>query len=576
MKKRFLSFLLATVVLSTSLLGACGNDRETFAEYTDSIFLDEISANTLNLHYTIENPKEYGIKRYNISLGSYSTDSQDAYINTLKKMQLELLTYPYSSLSLEEKLTYDIYNDFLETRLRLSGFPLYEEPLTYSNGMQLQLPILLAEYDFNHAQDIMDYLELLALVDDYLADIIEFEKEKSKAGLFMSDELCERVIDSCEAFLENQENHYLLTTFENRLKDFDLSEKMAEKYLNQNESIFREEIVPAYENLIKELTKLLGTGTNTGGICNLPDGKKYYEILVYSETGCEDSVDDIYDRIEYQRMLDLLVCEDLQDTRPSIYEDCAAIPWTMSDPHEMLALLQQKMLVDFPEAPTTDYTISYVDPALEEYLAPAFYIVAPIDDYLENTIYINDANDSNDVYYFTTLAHEGFPGHLYQTVMSYEYDMMDLRHIFNYSGYSEGWATYIEMMSYYYCDLEEDIATMLSRNQSATLSLYASSDIGLHYYGWTEEDMYGFWASYGITDKDVINEITQLILSEPGNYLKYYVGYLEFLELRDHAKEILGSDFSLREFHRAILDIGPAPFPILEEYLERYYRPTPS
>ena len=114
---------------------------------------------------------------------------------------------------------------------------------------------------------------------------------------------------------------------------------------------------------------------------------------------------------------------------------------------------------------------------------------------------------------------------------------------------------------------------MLSHNQSATLSLYATSDIGIHYMNWTEDDMYKFWSSYGITDKNTIHEITQLILSEPGNYLKYYVGYLEFMELKNYAKDLFGEDYSTVEFHRALLDIGPAPFSIVEDYLDDFYSP---
>lgn len=566
---RLCACVLVPVLCAASLSG-CGG-HQSFAEFTDSIFLEEVTANTINLHYTIEDPKAYGINRYDISLGDYSLDSQEDYVNGLKEMKFELLGFPYTSLTLEEKLTYDILEDYLDTRLALSSFALYEEPLSFSNGMQMQLPILLAEYEFNSKQDVLDYLELVALLDEVLEQIIGFEKEKSAQGLFMSDALCNRVIDSCEAFLENLDSHYMLTTFENRLNELDLSEKEKARYIKSNASIFEKQIVPAYQNLIQELTALLGTGKNDGGVCHLPDGQKYYELLLYSETGCDDSIETIYNRIEKQRMSDLLVCADLQEKDPTILKQCSYIEWDMSDEDEMLALLQEQMLAAFPKAPATDCVIEYVDPALQEYLAPAFYIVAPIDNYTENAIYINDADDHSDIYYFTTLAHEGFPGHLYQTVMSYEYEMMPVRNILNYSGYVEGWATYIEMMAYNYCNLDEDIAAMLSHNQSATLSLYATSDIGLHYLGWTPEDMYTFWASYGITDKDTINEIAQLILSEPGNYLKYYVGYLEFLKLRDFARETFGKDYSDVKFHRAVLDIGPAPFAILEKYLAEYY-----
>lgn len=573
MKKRTrLVALLLVFLLSITSLSGCA-EKQSFETFLHNLFISEITGNTLNLHYTLENPSEYGIRSYPISLGGYTPDENDNLERSLKMLQFQLQSFSYDSMSLEEQLTYDLLNDFLDTQIKLSPFSLYEEPLSFSNGMQMQLPILMAEYDFNSERDVRDYLGLLALVDEYLEDMVAFEKDKSAAGLFMSDELCNRVIDSCEAFLENQENHYILVTFENRLKKLELPEETKADYIQQNRKIFEQEIVPAYENLGKELQKLLGTGKNTGGVCNLPDGKRYYELLIYSETGCSDSIDKIFERIETQRFKDLLVCSDLVEKNPDIYEECAGIIWTMTEEMQMLEHLENAMLADFPACPDTNYNIEYVDPALQEYLSPAFYITAPIDNYMENSIYINDADERAGIDYFTTLAHEGFPGHLYQTVMSYEYELHPVRSILNYGGFVEGWATYIEMMSYYYANLDMDIAEMLSHNQSATLSLYATSDIGLHYMNWTAEDMYKFWSSYGITNKNTINEITQLILSEPGNYLKYYVGYLEFLELKDFAKKEFGSDYSSVEFHRALLDIGPAPFSIVEKYLEKFYSP---
>ena len=573
MKKRNkLLALFLVLILSITTLSGCG-EKQSFEKFLHNLFISEVTGNTINLHYTLENPESYGIRYYPITLGSYDPDSSGDFVAGIKKLQFELSSFPYQELTLEEQLTYDILKDFLDTQIKLSDYTLYEEPFSYSNGMQTQLPILFAEYEFNDERDVQDYLQLLKLVDEYMEDMIAFEKDKSAAGLFMSDELCQRVIDSCKAFLENQDKHYMLTTFENRLKTLNLSEEKAAKYIKENATAFEEEIIPTYEMLIKEFTALLGSGKNTGGVCNLPDGKKYYELLVYSETGCDDSIQDIFDRIEDQRYKDLLVCADLAEKNPNIFAECDAIIWTMPEEMEMLEHLETAMLKDFPACPDTNYSISYVDPALEDFLSPAFYITAPIDNYIDNTIYINNANDGSDIYYFTTLAHEGFPGHLYQTVMSYEYELHPIRSILNYAGYSEGWATYIEMMSYYYADLAPDVAEMLSHNQSATISLYASSDIGIHYMGWTSEDMYNLWSSYGITDKNTINEITQLILSEPGNYLKYYVGYLEFLELKNYAKDLFGKDYSTIEFHRALLDIGPAPFSIVEDYLEEFYSP---
>ena len=519
----------------------------------------------------LDDPASFGIKDYNVSLGTYYSKDNSYSKEQLQQMRLNLYSYSPMDLSVEEQLTYDILCDSLDTRLSFCNYELYAEPLSFSGGMQIELPLLLAEYTFDSEKDVNEYLTLLSQMDDYLDSVVLFEEEKSKAGLFMSKELCQLTIDSCEAFLAKKDEHYLLSTFEQRLNTLNLSNRKKDTYIKKNTSIFHKQIVPAYEKMIASLNNLQDTGKNSLGLCHFPNGTDYYKLLVYESTGCDDAIGDIYERIEAQRINDLLVCLDMQEINPTLFEECEALEYRCEDPTSALKTLETRLLADFPQAPSTNYSIKHVDPVLSDYLAPAFYIVAPIDNYMDNAIYINDADNNQDIYYFTTLAHEGFPGHLYQTVMSYEYHLMPIRSILNYSGYVEGWATYIEMLSYDYANINEDVASFLSHNQAATLSLYASADIGLHYYGWDEADMYQFWSSYGICDEAVIKEITQLLLAEPGNYLKYYVGYIEFLDLKNYAKDLLGSDYSTIEFHRAILDIGPAPFEIIKKYFADYY-----
>lgn len=130
----------------------------------------------------------------------------------------------------------------------------------------------------------------------------------------------------------------------------------------------------------------------------------------------------------------------------------------------------------------------------------------------------------------------------------------------------EGWATYAEMCSYYLSPLPKDQAALFQKNGSLTLGLYAATDIGIHYDGWSVPDTVRFFSDYGIKDTDAIQEIYNLILSDPGNYLKYYVGYLEFMELKKKAMKIDGDEFSQKNFHRAVLDVGPAPFDIVSKY----------
>ena len=573
LKKRILPFVLCLSLAASAFTG-CNHAEEgiSFDEFTHELFINEITANTINLHYTIENPKSYGITDYEVSLGDFSKETRASSKSELQELKTQLDTYQTAKLTLEEELTYNLLSDYLDNQIALCDYDLYYEPLAFSGGLQMELPILYAEYEFQNEQDVKDYLELIALTDEYFDQLMDFEKEKSDAGLFMSDALCEKVIDSCEAFLENKENHYLISTFSNRLGKLELSEQKTASYTRQNKEILDKQLYPAYEELISGLKSLLETGTNDGGVCHFENGKDYYELLVYSETGCNDTIDELFERIENQCMKDLVICSNLYQKDNTILEKSTYLEWEFESPDAALLALQKELLEEFPAPPETSYVINYVDPALEEFLAPAFYIVAPIDNYEENVIYINEGYVSSDLYAFTTLAHEGYPGHLYQTVMTYNYEYPDVRSILNYSGYVEGWATYVEMMAYDYADIDDDVASFLSHNQAATLSLYAASDIGLHYYGWTAEDMYNFWAGYGITDKDTITEITQLILSEPGDYLKYYVGYIEFLELKDYAKQQFGDDYSDLKFHQAVLDIGPAPFHIIEAYLKDFYK----
>ena len=284
------------------------------------------------------------------------------------------------------------------------------------------------------------------------------------------------------------------------------------------------------------------------------------------------TIDEIEKQISDTREEDTAVCADLLAKDPKLLAESSDLKWTMTDETEMIEALKKAMLADFPEAPDTTYEVCHVDPALSEYLAPAFYITAPIDDYSYNRIYINDASKYNDVSYFATLAHEGFPGHLYQTISSYASGDPKVQALLNYPAYTEGWATYVEMQSYYYANLPKDVASLLQHNQAATLSLYASSDIGIHYRGWKKPEMVKFWSDYGIDEEETIDAITDLVLEDPGNYLKYYVGYLQFRQLHEKYAQKYGKQFDAVAFHEAILRTGPSPFAILDEQIEKYLK----
>lgn len=419
-------------------IGTGAGDPETteaFDAFLDEIFQSEVASNTINLHYTLSNPKDFGINKYDITLGDLSTDAINENYATVENTLAQLQTYDYDLLSGEQQLTYDILSDYLQKELSVTNLTYYDELLRPSTGTQAQLPILYEEYEFRSISDIEDYLALISETDSYFDQIIDFEQRKADAGLFMSDYACNTIISQCDAFTENVDDNFLIVTFDNKIDAFEgLSETDRDAYKIKNDALVKEHVIPAYENLSAALTELMGSGTNNYGLSYYPDGKAYYEYLVYSATGSSLSVQDMEDAIAKQRSADLTAANTMMGDDPELWEQCNEITLDTTEPAALLNQLQSEMLVDFPAAPSTNFSINYVDECMEDYLAPAFYITSPIDDYTNNSIYINPASGYENMKLFTTLAHEGYPGHLYQTVMTHSSGIEPIRSILNYSG----------------------------------------------------------------------------------------------------------------------------------------------
>lgn len=579
MKKHFVKFLpvFLSIILcfEAGCAGHLGNSQtqQAFTEYTDQVFRSEVSANTLNMHYTLAHPEKYGISQYKVTYGTISQKSEEENAVILENWKKKLKSFKKKELTVSQQMTYDIMIDYIENELESLGTDAYDEILRPSTGFQSQLPVLLAEYTFYDEQDIQDYLKLIACTPDFFCQIIEAEKKKSEKGLFMADFAVDDIVRQCNNFTQDPQNNYLLSTFDSRIDKMqeNLSTEKAEAYKTQNRQLVLGQLIPAYQAMAQEIGALKGNGKNSGGLCGLPGGKEYYQYLVRDVTGSDLTVKEMQKQTRIKRDQDLKDLTKLAAKNSDISEKCSNYQLPTEDPELILEDLQEKMKEDFPKAPDVGYTVKSVHPSLEEYTAPAFYLTPPIDDISQNCIYINQSKGDEKMKLYTTIAHEGFPGHLYQNVMERSNGLSPVRSLFGSSGYSEGWATYVEMQSFYYADVDAKVAAYLQKNQSALLSLYATADMGIHYDGWTLKDAVDFFGGFQITDKQVIKQIYQLIIEEPAHYLKYYIGYLEFLNLKNYAMKKYGDDFSNYKFHGALMKMGPAPFSILKKYLPKYW-----
>ena len=570
-RKRLLGAGAAACLIPALVLGGCGTGRaqgedEHFRQYTREVFCQEISSDLVSLHYTLKEPEKYGISGAPAVFGEFTVDSAQIKA-ACENMETALTAFSYDDLNIQNRITYDILEYYLEAAEESADYILYDEPLGLVSGVQTQLPVILSEYQFYDRGDVEDYLKLMQSTPDYIDSLIQFERQKSEAGLFMADYAADTVIEQCSAFLEMGDGNYLYSTFSDRIAGLDeLTEEEKSDYIEDNALMMEDYVYPAYQTLLAAVEELKGTGQNEKGLCYLPEGKAYYEMVVRQSTGTEQTVRELEDLARRQIVEDLEAMESIVGiTRGEAQETAASMG--KSDAELILSELREGISAAFPEYPDTALEVKYVPEAMEEHLSPAFYMIPAIDNTQENVIYINQAQMGDDLTLFTTLAHEGFPGHLYQTVFYEGTDPDPVRNLFSFGGYVEGWATYAEMCSYYLTPLSKEQATLLQKNASIILALYALADMGIHYEGWSRMDAVAFFSNYGITDADTVERIYELIIGSPGNYLKYYIGYVQFLELKKEWVREEKEEFSQKKFHEAVLTVGPAPFDIVEEYM---------
>lgn len=559
-----ISFLSGNAFWSS--LHAESSDRQ-FRTFTRSLFQTEVSANTISLHYTLRSPSDYGIADIPATYGSLSSDPVAAKAS-VRNVLSSLQEFDPDTLSSENALTFKILDTYLKNASTGTNYLLYQEPLGPVSGIHTQLPVLLSEYSFYDTQDVETYLALLKETPSYFDSVIRFEQKKAASGLFMPDYQADSVLDTCQSFIDMGKENYLVSTFNERIASLDLlPENKKDSFQKENMKLVTEEIYPAYQNLITAIKSLKGKGMNEQGLSHFPYGKKYYEYLVRQTTGCNESISRL------RLMTRAQILEDLSAMQKILFPADAALTQAsvleQTSPDSMLDDLRSKITDTFPEIPDVDFQVKYVPESMQDYLSPAFYMIPAIDNLTENVIYINNGQTASGLNLYTTLAHEGYPGHLYQTVYFSASEPDPIRSILDFGGYVEGWATYAEMMSYYLAPLPKTEASLLQKNSSVILGLYALADMGIHYDGWSVTDTVRFFSDYGINDPNAVQSVYKLIIGSPANYLKYYIGYLKFYELKKEMADAMGNQFSQKEFHRAVLDVGPAPFEIVYDEVEK-------
>lgn len=596
--------LLCALTGGLTLIASHASPDKRFEQVTSRLFRNEMASSTLNMHYTIADPKAFGIAAYEPVLPIYHSGQPEDSKEHCTGLLHQLDRIDPDRLSPENAYTYRLLHRSLENDLALAAFPYYSEPLSPSSGMQSQLPVLLAEYTFRTKRDVTDYLALLDQVDDYFASLLLYEQEKAAAGFFMPACSSEKVRKQCDTIVTAKEltqgTHFLQTTFEDRLSELQtqglFTPEETVSLIKTNDRLLATVVQPAYAALSEGLLSL-ETSTDAAsdrngsahnglpkGLALLPDGKTYYRHLLFSETGSSRSEKELVQMLLTQFQKEQSAIRSLAARSPSLItllsdENTAVFP--LAEPEEMLSDLQVRMKNDFPVSnPVPTITVKDVVPSLEPYSAPAFYLTTPLGASDNNVIYINRRNSPQGLELYTTLAHEGFPGHLYQTVYNNrtfsDKDRNPARKLIWYGGYLEGWALYVEFLSYdYAADLLEQagqpdaaqVARLEKHTRSLQLCMYTLLDLLIHGEGAGCDQVTEILGKFGIDSPRACEAIYTYIAEEPCNYPKYYIGYLEILQLQDTARDHWGDAYSDLRFHTFYLKQGTSDFSSLEALL---------
>lgn len=544
---------------------------ESFIEFTDSLFKDYVSSDALSLGYSLASPEKYGVST---SASGFSPISYDSLKNAAPETENLLYTlreFNKSELSLPQQILYDSLVYTLEMDQKGTDFILFSRPLSPVTGLQAQLPILLAEYTFDSEDDIDNYFSILSSIPEYFTSILTFMEIQAEENMLPCRDTLENIAGQCLSFAQNGGSKILTSSFKKRIKTCSfLDSKSIKPLCRKNKKLVESCIVPAYQTLIDGLNVISAMAGTDGALSSYKNGKEYYRYLFASETGSSTGVEEYYEALNdsLNKSKETLLSYAKQD--PSLLSGLSTKAANSIPPEEQLSNLAHAIEKDFPKASNVNFTVSYVDKSLEDYLSPAFYLTPPLDAFTENVIYINNSSRFAGSDLSTTLAHEGYPGHLYQNVYYRQLNRPLLSYFLNFSGYTEGWATYAETYSYKYFGYSKDQVGILRNNMNISLCIYGICDIGIHFYGWDIKKVLEFLNQNGKYSEETAQSLYTNIIDEPGSYLKYTIGYMEFLKLKEATKKQMGEKYSEMAFHKFVLSAGPSPFPVLENYMTAF------
>lgn len=562
--KKLVNGILGSFLMISSILTPI-HAKESFSDFEDELFQEMMSEDYTTLHFSLRDYQKYGIEKPDVNIGDASWDDYEDNVEDCDEYLKKLQSFDYDSLSETEQKDYRTISFYLERNKELNSYPYFDWAFNSAEGVIDNLLTTFTEFVFYEKEDIDDYLATLASVPAYLDQCLENTKKQAAKGYFLTDAMLKATEDAIEKFVDKKDDNELIKIFDENIDAFDgLSAEEKEAYKKKNREIVLNAYIPSYEKVAEELQKLKGSRKADYNVSSLDGGSEYYAALARYKTSIDADVETILDICtQYiEKSVDELY--DIMQNHSEVTEETL----DFDSAEDVLSYLEGH-LDAFPALDKVYYNVQYLDPSVANDSIVAYYLSPPVDDMRDNVIKINGDNVSDVLDLYTTLAHEGFPGHLYQTNYYIQQQPSLLRTQLTMMGYQEGWGMFAEGQALHVSGLSEYASEYQKINIELNYVLSAAVDLGVNGLGWSTKDVSKYLDRLDL-NSSIAKDLYDFATLQPGTILPYGVGIAMFELLEKKAKNALGNDFDQKAFNEVLLNDGNRPFEVVEDDVNAY------
>lgn len=578
--KKLISVLAILVLLVTGCSKAKDDPKPdmAFTEYLDALLVDSVDPTSLTINLSFNDPTKFGINPENYELGFSTKEDYEAWSNTSREIVSELKAYTDQMLTESQIMDRDAMIDFYEKQIGLEAYYDYVngETLGSSRSFNVQLPSYLDIYEFRSREDFDRYFHFIETLPTYYKQAAEFEVERQGRNTGYGQEQITALVD---ASIETRnaalrDDYFLNASFNKRvdavsfLNDSEKAELKA-KHVTAMKTSFAE----AHENIVEALATVKAEPIT--GLANKPGGKAYYEVIFRDNTGSSMSISNLKKLITKRKNVILFKLVTYLQTsgnedKETQLRDGTLIAKRYASVQEVISDINSLMGSDFPSVPLPNYDVRSVDESMESTSSPAFYFTPQVDYTSDNLqyIYVNGGFVNKN---YTTYAHEGYPGHMYQFNYFLNTDSHPIRNYLTSSSNAEGWANYVENYATKYVMSEGD-SVFYDQYQEFMSYAEIELDIGINYDGWSKQQTLDYliennWMQPTATVEDVADLYLHFV-ENPAVSPTYYVSSIYIRVLKEAAQKQWGSDYTDYKFHEEFLKSGSTSFDVIEKHMK--------